>query len=347
MESKKRIFYLDVLRTIGIYFVVILHVVNPIVNNEAILGTKTWWACNIIDLIGRMGVPLFFMISGYLFLSNPKTRNIKSFYRGRLKRLLIPFIFWNIFYYIWQYILSGAKFRILPFFYYLANYGVEYHFWFIYQLIALYLIFPFLKIIVDHTSRTQLKLFFFIILLQPTIFRFINVIQPFIYIAPFNSPIDGYVAYVILGYLLGTSDFRFQTRVILYISAFFALPLSAYGNYIYSSVDQLRLNFNEGYSITHFITASALFILIRQTASDGGPENNFAKVIKAISNLSFGIYFIHIFAMWYVQFFLEKMNYDINSASYAVTASIATALFSTLLIWMISKIPLLKKVALS
>ena len=109
MEQRKNIVYLDVLRSCSVYFVIALHTVAPILRSSAAHGSKTWWLCNAIDLFARMGVPLFFMISGYLILSDPRTAEALTFYRRRVKRLMLPLFFWNCFYYLWNCILAQKK----------------------------------------------------------------------------------------------------------------------------------------------------------------------------------------------------------------------------------------------
>lgn len=61
----KKILWLDYTRAIGCCMVVLLHTASEfILKSTSIIN---WEVANIIDSFTRVCVPLFFMISGYLF----------------------------------------------------------------------------------------------------------------------------------------------------------------------------------------------------------------------------------------------------------------------------------------
>ena len=93
---KERLQYADALRCLAIWFVILLHVINPFVVKPSLVGTPSWIFCIIQNTLNRTGVPLFFMLSGYLLLKNPRTREIGAFYRHSLPRLAVPLLFWNV-----------------------------------------------------------------------------------------------------------------------------------------------------------------------------------------------------------------------------------------------------------
>ena len=107
-----------------------------------------------------MGVPLFFMVSGFLLLSSEKTDCVQTFYKNRVSRLCVPFLFWDIVYYFESCVLEGRSPGLLPFLNELTRQGSKYHLWFVYQIMALYLLMPFLKKIVDGSTRRGLQIFY-------------------------------------------------------------------------------------------------------------------------------------------------------------------------------------------
>jgi len=64
-----------------------------------------YWFCRIFritqNIVGNLGVPSFFFISGFLFFKTISTQNLKISYKEKLKKraktLLIPYIIWNLF----------------------------------------------------------------------------------------------------------------------------------------------------------------------------------------------------------------------------------------------------------
>lgn len=93
---RQRAAYLDFLRCFAIFSVLLLHTLVPVVTNTGVCGAPSWKLCVALDALTRVGVPLFFMLSGYLMLSREGTRQIGPFYRKNLPKLGIPLVVWNL-----------------------------------------------------------------------------------------------------------------------------------------------------------------------------------------------------------------------------------------------------------
>ena len=65
MSSK--IYWIDNLRGIACLMVVMIHTTAWYVTNAASVSTLDWGVANLLNSASRVSVPLFFMISGYLF----------------------------------------------------------------------------------------------------------------------------------------------------------------------------------------------------------------------------------------------------------------------------------------
>ena len=103
---KQRILYLDFLRCLAICFVVVLHSIASTLVNPEFYQCSTWYLCMLINPFVRTGVPLFFMISGYLLLRRPNTEHIGDFYRHNIPKLVIPLTAWSLIYYAHE-VISG------------------------------------------------------------------------------------------------------------------------------------------------------------------------------------------------------------------------------------------------
>ncbi|EKY4195043.1 acyltransferase [Vibrio harveyi] len=87
---------LSILRFLLIIGVVFIHASNPSINNVSYFSNTL--EKFISDGLARVSVPLFFMISGYLFFlgCNWSLDKYKVKLKSRFNSLVIPFLFWNI-----------------------------------------------------------------------------------------------------------------------------------------------------------------------------------------------------------------------------------------------------------
>lgn len=150
-QSQKVIYdQIDALRGIAIFFVVLAHsiIVYPINlrENQACDFLATWLA--------SVHIPLFFVISGYCF---SYTGNYKHYIWKKAKRLLIPYIVFNIIDCIPRYLLPGLVNRSQTIGESVWNIfftGGEY--WFLYNLFIFFLIFPFVYQLINGNLFRQL-----------------------------------------------------------------------------------------------------------------------------------------------------------------------------------------------
>lgn len=68
VKRGERIFYLDVIRTVACFAIVMIHSSARYVIMD--VGTVDFWIGDVLDSFSRVGVPLFVMISGALLLDN-------------------------------------------------------------------------------------------------------------------------------------------------------------------------------------------------------------------------------------------------------------------------------------
>lgn len=146
--------WLDMARVLAIVAVVLVHVIAPVVTGRwANEGSAAWWTANVIDSALRWCVPVFVMISGALLLDPRRVERPRDFYLRRLGRVGVPLIVWTLVYLGFRQwwlrqdlsvedaargVLAGTPFLQL---------------YFLYVLVGLYALAPFLKIVIRHTTR--------------------------------------------------------------------------------------------------------------------------------------------------------------------------------------------------
>ena len=147
-----RVCSLDWLRLFAMSAVVLMHTAAGLLRGDLNLG---WHATNLLVSLSFTAVPLFFMISGSLLLSSPKTADLKHLLRRRLPRLLLPLLFWSAatLLLVWRW--DSLAFReVLQRFLEIPRSPAYTHLWYLYTLIALYVLSPLLYHMVQGMDRT-------------------------------------------------------------------------------------------------------------------------------------------------------------------------------------------------
>lgn len=131
MRKPVRIYYLDILRILAIFLVVVVHTsVLP-----STLSITTFPSFLLFSL-AKTCVPLFLMVSGALLLG--KQESYQSFFSKRAMRILIPWIIWCL---VFFWIEGGEQ----------GMFGVLLtRFWFLPLIAGLYLLTPFLRLALQH-----------------------------------------------------------------------------------------------------------------------------------------------------------------------------------------------------
>ncbi len=286
--SYKNYKYIDYLRVFSIFMVMLLHCICDYYANIANAGKTLWYIIGYANELSRVGVPLFFMISGYLLLNKDIT-DIKAFYKKRFLKIGIPFILYDIFYYIYMNCSHGNNISVSGFFKELINCGSTYHLWFVYSILFIYLLMPFLQMIVKNCDTKKLMLLFVIAIFQTSIRPLINTLaNGSFYVFMADDGLTGYIGYVLLGFILGTCDLKKNTKNIIYaLSAATLIIAPLYSMFTVLSTGNFL--FMSGYSLNHYVEAAGIFIWCKEYL------HKESKIITKLSALSFTAYLIHVF----------------------------------------------------
>lgn len=312
---------IHVLRTIACIMVVVIHTCAI-----SIKQSDTWNALNLFNSFSRCSVPIFFMISGYLMLG--KEYDTIKFYKKRFLRIIPPFVFFSALFFI----LSGNGYNIFTFLSRLLNDKIYSHFWFMYAIIGIYVLFPFInsawKNITKKEKNILILIFFIGAIFNITESKFISKL---------GIDISCIWYFILGGYLKGL-----KLNKTLCITIYAIASLTIFFLTMYAYKDGVFLE--KFYSYTHplvIIQSIGLFIFINNI--------NFGKIksisiIKLLSSLSFGIYLIHpIFIIG-----LEKIGYTNSyiNAWIAIPIKIIICYIASLIsIYCMSKIKFLRPVS--
>ena len=162
-KKSNRVIYFDILNIIAIIAVIAMHC-NSIVHGKP--NSTAWTTSLIIECMCYFAVPLFCMLSGATLMNYREKYDTKTFFKRRLLKVAIPFIFWAIIMFVWkihigwlniQSINTPIKF-INAFF---AN-KEEATYYFMFIILGLYLTMPLLSLLAKKEYTKQL---WFVVLL--------------------------------------------------------------------------------------------------------------------------------------------------------------------------------------
>lgn len=299
---KKRETELDILRLLAMLAVIWVHVGGMESKALPTSDPDCQWLI-FLKSIMTWEIPVYVMISGRFFL-DPDREMPFSKIRKAIGRLVIAFVFWNVIYQLW-YIpngtYSGLNWKgILS----QALIG-PYHFWYLYMIVGLYLITPFLRKIAEDKKLSEyfIALFF--------LFSFLTkyaVELPFIG-ATLGSMLDsmsmkfvlGYSGYYILGYYLRRYPLADKQERWLYIFGVALLLLGAIANTWQSVREGAYTERYTGYTNPNtIIVAAAIYTLFTKRIGKLTFPEKVTGLISKLSEYSFGVYLIHALVLDFV-----------------------------------------------
>lgn len=134
----QKISWIDNLRAMACMMVVMIHASTAQVVNFQSIHEVEWMVANLLNSASRVCVPLFFMISGYLFFGE------KSAAKRHFLRIGLCLLFYSVVSLIYIYSLTNIGFW--PSLKHILEKPVFYHLWFFYAIVVIYLLSPFIKV---------------------------------------------------------------------------------------------------------------------------------------------------------------------------------------------------------
>ena len=331
--SGKRIFYFDELRMVAILAIILCHAAGCYGNFKydslrvAIPG--------LINVIGLVGVPLFFMLSGALLLN--RTYSLPEFFRKKFKRILYPAVFWiAVACFIYSFISTDA---ILP-----VIFGDGRFTWFVWVMIGIYLIIPVVNSFIKEFGIKGAEYFLAV--------WFITIILETFGMYPFKrlelSYFAGYLGYVVLGYYLANKEFKMNKLTL----AILCLAVSVISLLIHMYLVYNGIKFKHQYLVLTVMLASMGIFILFKSISEYCDENkttrlgkfhekmksgNIAKLIFTISICSYGMYF----ANSVIKIFFDQMQ--IHSLKVFPALYLILVFGSLAVILIMDRIPILNK----
>ena len=286
---KKRVLYFDILKIISVFFVILIHVISEYWYNLKV-ESPNFIGLSFLDSLSRFCVPIYFMVSGALFLNEEKKVTIKDALKKYIPRILLIFIFWNLVYSFLNIIILGEKslnFKtvIEIILNTILGKGI-FHLYFLPVLMGFYLCLPVLKYITKKENKDILK--YLIILL----FIFISLNKFLTYVLgtsiSYSITFGGYLIYFIIGYYLNTFEIDNKNTRIIYLLGILGFTITFAGTVVCSRLFGMTEVFFNYLSFNVILYASAVFLFAKNKFKKANE-----KVINILTSTHFGIYLIH------------------------------------------------------
>lgn len=148
MNNVQRDIRYDIIRVVAILFVICIHSFHAILDG---VNSVRLNAC--VDVCISTAVPLFVMLSGALLLGRREA--ISVVFKHRLKRILLPFLFWSVivygvfFFVKHEFSASAMMDCCRGYLRDLVSLDLHQIYWFVYMMTGLYLLLPLLRMAVQ------------------------------------------------------------------------------------------------------------------------------------------------------------------------------------------------------
>lgn len=341
--KNKRILYIDILNIIAIIAVVILHH-NGIVHGYS--RTSAWYTSLIFECIFYFAVPLFLMISGAMLMPYREKYDTKTFFKKRALKVLIPAIAWIATMIIWKVFIAKTMTiedwspkNILNIIFASKE---ETTYYYLFLIMGAYLTMPVLSRLSKPEYRKTawylVGVFFIFNALIPNLLKLAGVT----YNTDFGLMMGQWCMYIVLGYLLSTQDIAKKYRVILYSLGILSIVYRYATTIVLSNQAGKLVNTTWGYGQFHTILlSSAVFVFVKNMNLKWIEKHvKLVKTLGVLAGCSFGIYLVHKIVMFYE---IRAFNIDTVSIWWRTIGFLMTYLISLIIIWILKKIPLVKK----
>ena len=299
IKPKERVIYIDLLRILSIFAVIVLHV-SAIRWYSTNVASNNWLILNIYDSAVRWCVPVFIMISGVFFLNPNKSIDNKKLYMKYILKIILALLVTSFFYYFFIAILNGQKIDInfikTSSLYFLQG-KVRYHLWFMYVIVSLYIVTPILRTFIRGAERRDIEYFILVAIifstLIPLLSSFSTFNKYFSSLNKINIPL-GYSLYFVSGYYLFKYNIKELKKKIIYIIGVLAFIFTVIATWRMSLIENTPKSIFYEYLTPNVVMMSfSIFLFFKDFISKINIKRKCSEVIVLLSKLSFFIYLIH------------------------------------------------------
>lgn len=354
--TKNKDLSIELMRIIATFFVIFNHTreMGFFLFPHYPTDTYQYWLYLFLSIFCKFAVPLFFMISGALYLNREQESFLKL--SKRITRFLFVLLFWSVFYYIKAYGISAFSLRLfIRKIYESESYTLL---WFLYCYLAFLIVLPLLQRIAKSLSD---KDYLYLIGIIVVIYMIIPAAEYLFWqgrhsLNP-NLKLDWLThltfLYPLIGYFIYHRAFTYLNKkrfIFLWLINIFTIILSAYLTYYRSKYMGVC---DEGccqefHNTFVLINASTIFLSCHYFAKHFLLGDKLKKIILSISANTFGIYLLHSYLtdMTPLAYYEDHLfNYKMQLPMFSTLVfCLIIFIIANIITFILKKIPLISKI---
>lgn len=332
--AKVRLVYIDVLRVLACFLVILTHSALPSLHPE----NDGFWLF-MYSFIASPSSELFLALSGAVLLPVKAHVSMRDFYKRRFLKLLPPVLIWSILV-VFVYVLMGKLtwmqgFRAISMIPLQPVIGI---YWFIYVIIGLYLLAPIISKWLLDASKKQVELFLGLWLLN-LMMPYVNFLIPGFYQQSGThywslNYFGGFLGYWMLGFYLRKYPILlgWNKKFVILCLLVVCYPILI----LYLKLQSIDVSpYMDNLQLGSAVLVTFIFTVVQSIKKY---PDFFIRIISEVAKYSFGIYLVHILIVrelvWYI-----VGQYRFHPLFETPIIALASLLISYLCLRVISKLP--------
>lgn len=339
----KRSTGIDLIKTVAILSVVMIHVSAQYLVVYGTVGTWQYDASVVWRCLCGAGVPLFLMCSGALMLRPEKELTVKRLYSHNVLRLIIAMLVWAFAYKLWDMYFGGglngaAVIRSIK---EILLFNQNFHLYYIHIMLLVYVFLPVTRSFVKNASDREMRYFLIIWFIFGILYPTLKPYWPLVLIKGFpeqwamNMTYSA-IGYTVLGWYISKNNKSAKLGAVLAAAGFAAVCLPTL--LVSRSDGVLFENCLGGMTVGICLLAAGIFILCLHVDDMGRKIGSF---VTYVSKASFCIYLCHMFFVYILQGIGAFTAVTPIAAIPLLTIAVTAA--STAVYWIISHIPVINR----
>ncbi|MBE6642010.1 MAG: hypothetical protein E7619_10555 [Ruminococcaceae bacterium] len=344
MTDKRRECFLDILRIIACFLVIVNHTNSDIFLNTA-AGSLTWFASLTYFFVSKIAVPIFFMISGYLLLG--KIDSTKKMLQ-RIGRILVALIGCGVVYAIFDTyymksdpsVLTAIKDFLFIYFDSPSN-----ALWYLYAYLGILLMLPFLQKMTSVMTKRDYHVFFVISVLYYSV---LPVLNHYVNLITISSEIklplfDGTILFLFIGQYFARFGIKKTRRGFCISAALYLLTLAF--NVVATYYEHIRFGYNYLFFDNRIyfpilLQSVCVFYMISFVKLGEKTE----RVISYVGACTFGIFLLSDMNIGFLKFIFTGLSANIHPLFAVVIYEICVFVIGGVVVSLLRMVPLVKKV---
>lgn len=335
-----RYFYIDSLKVIAIFLVIVNHTNSSIFINQS--PSLEWFSSVAYFYVSKVAVPVFIMCTGALLLSKVDS------YKKHMSRVLRGVITLTIASFVYYYIGNGFNVtseNLNSFIHYFINKPTSNAMWYLYLYIGIVSVMPFLQRLSSCMTKRDTEILLFLSLIVPGLASVAGHLMHLSLYERADFFIYSYpIGYLFLGYYINKYSEGYSIRCGVVLSLFLISTVI--------STALTYIQFNEGYSVSLYwsflgsltivIPSASIFYLFKRMC-DRVQVNSKTAIISTISLCTFGMYLFSDMVMILTGNYYTRLSTSLNPLLSCFIWQVSIFTLSFVASFMARKIPIVKR----